>query len=122
MALIPSVSQHSARPLSATSLFAKMKKPSDPPPKVELPVIIPPFVPFPVVWGLPPHFMAPDPLTEIKLSVCRPPLARTPSESANDPVCLGRTDPPHAPPAPPKSIPTFTVITLPLVPYLSDLS
>lgn len=73
--------------------------------------------------GLPPHFTASDTLTEIKLPKSRPP-AGAPSESANDPVCLGEK------PAfllfclPSPNVPTpifhFIVIALPLVLHLHD--
>lgn len=54
----------------------EMKKPSDPPLKEELclqPCDHSTICALPHGLGLPPHFMASDPLTEIKLPECRPP-------------------------------------------------
>lgn len=74
--------------------------------------------------SLPPHFTASDALTEIKLPKSWPP-AGTPSESANDPVCLRRNQLFFSCVCPlpsPRLCSYFIVITLPLVRHLYDLN
>lgn len=103
-----------------------MKKPSDPHTPVlkwnsaRSPVIILPFVPFPVV-RVGPHISWLQTPSLRSNPASADPLAGTPSESANDPVCARRND--LSPPPPTSKVHSnFTVITLPLVSYLSDLS
>lgn len=106
-----------------------MKKPSDPHTPVlkwnsaRSPVILLPFVPFPVVRVCPHISWLQTPSLRSN-SASADPLARTPSESANDPVCARRNDLffPSSTPPDSKVHSNFTVITLPLVSYLSDLS
>lgn len=80
-----------------------MKKPSDPHTPVlkwnsaRSPVIILPFVPSPVV-GVCPHISWLQTPSLRSNSASGDPLAGTPSESANDPVCARRNDLSSTPP------------------------